>query len=89
MICDVLVVDDSSSEEDRRTMMRTFPEFTYIFKPGRDKGHASSLNLILNVIKTRYLLYIEDDWKTIANTVDMITDAMIVLRAPVENPIAQ
>lgn len=28
----------------------------------RNTGHAASMNLILSLVQTRYLLYIEDDW---------------------------
>ncbi|CAM9506285.1 unnamed protein product [Ectocarpus sp. 12 AP-2014] len=62
-ICQVLVVDDGSSPKDRGVMMSAFPQFTYVFKGAGDaKGHAGSMNLVLSLTKTRYLMYVEDDW---------------------------
>lgn len=38
-VCNVLVVDDGSSLEDRRVMMSAFPSFTYVFKgEGDERG---------------------------------------------------
>ncbi|CAM9444595.1 unnamed protein product, partial [Ectocarpus fasciculatus] len=63
-ICQVLVVDDGSSPKDRGVMMSAFPQFTYVFKGAGDTkaGHAGSMNIILSLTKTRYLMYVEDDW---------------------------
>ena len=61
-VCDVLVVDDSSSEEDRAVMVSSFPDFTFIMKEEGERGHAKSMNVIMDSVKTRFLMYVEDDW---------------------------
>jgi len=62
LIAAVLVVDDSSSAIDRQAMMDIYPSFTYIYKSMTDTGHASSLNILIRLIRTRYFIYLEDDW---------------------------
>lgn len=57
-----LCVDDNSSPEDRKKMQETYPFFDFIFKEESAKGHAKSLNLIWNNVKTDYILHFEDDW---------------------------
>ncbi|GMH71477.1 hypothetical protein TL16_g05659 [Triparma laevis f. inornata] len=61
-VCSFLVVDDSSAESDRQEMMARYPSFNFVWKAGEDRGHAKSMNLIMNLVETRYLLYLEDDW---------------------------
>ena len=61
-ICTFLVVDDSSPEEERREMESRYPSFTFVWKRPEDRGHARSMNAILSMVETRYLLYLEDDW---------------------------
>lgn len=90
-ICEVIVVDDSSSLDDRMHMINDFPHLTYVLKPPSDKGHAKSMNLIQRLTKTRYLFYIEDDWKSLNNIDLVIQEAMITLRDETitNNPVAQ
>lgn len=58
-----ICIDDNSSEKDRSTMKKMYPFFEFIFKDEIDKGHAKSLNIILDKVDTKYLLLFEDDWK--------------------------
>jgi GR25 family glycosyltransferase involved in LPS biosynthesis len=58
-----LCVDDNSSEEDREKMKKNYPFFEFYFKGKHDKGHARSMNIIKNSVKTPYIFHIEDDWK--------------------------
>ena len=90
-VCDVLVIDDNSSIDDRTKMMSEYPDLTFVMKPVSDKGHAKSMNIIQGLTKTRYLLYIEDDWKSITDINIVIKQAMIVLRDENDqnNPVAQ
>lgn len=53
-VAEVVVVDDMSSAIDRMTMMSLYPMFSFIMKPARLRGHANSLNLLLNRVRTRY-----------------------------------
>lgn len=40
-VCEVFVVDDGSSKEDRMRMIEAFPRFMYLFKaPGEDQKGA-------------------------------------------------
>jgi hypothetical protein len=65
VIREILVVDDGSSVDDWESMKRQFPEFR--FAKARGAGHAASLNLMLSMIRTRFLLYLEDDWRFLPN----------------------
>jgi len=63
LISTYLLVDDNSSEEDRALMKEKYPFFQFIWKEPSQSGHASSLNIILKEVKTKYVLQWEDDWK--------------------------
>lgn len=66
LITDWICVDDNSSEEDRQQMRLLYPFFNFCFKNQSDKGHAKSMNIILNYVQSPYLLHIEDDWEFIS-----------------------
>ena len=57
-----LCIDDNSSEEDRRVMKERYPFFEFILKTPEERGHAKSLNIMLEQVKTRHILLLEDDW---------------------------
>ncbi|GMI07997.1 hypothetical protein TrVE_jg13318 [Triparma verrucosa] len=82
-ICAFLVVDDSSSEQDRLEMQSRYPSFNFYWKSEDEKGHAKSMNIILNLVKTRYLMYLEDDWQFLvppsSGPTRLITEPMTVL----------
>lgn len=71
-------VDDNSSEEDREKMKRLYPFFTFYLKTYEEKGHPQSLNIIRNIVKTPYILHIEDDWKFFVRR-NYITDSLDIL----------
>ena len=57
----VLVVDDSSSAEDRKRMK---DEFSFITLACHDrKSHAHSLNIIRDRVQTDFIFMFEDDWE--------------------------
>jgi len=58
-----LVIDDQSSEEDRKIMKERYNFFNFIFKTKEEKGHAKSLNIMLKNVKTKYIFMFEDDWE--------------------------
>lgn len=58
-----LCVDDNSSDADRKRMKELYPFFTFIWKTPEQKGHAKSMNLILEHVSTPYLFHMEDDWQ--------------------------
>lgn len=60
-----LVVDDNSSQEDRRKMKDLYPFFNFYMKTPEEKGHRESMNIIwnkLNELKPTYWIQMEDDW---------------------------
>ncbi|TYZ68258.1 hypothetical protein PybrP1_005294 [[Pythium] brassicae (nom. inval.)] len=63
--CAVLVVDDNSSAADRRAMRARVPSESveFLFKSPEQRGHAKSLNLGLKRVRSRYVVYLEDDWE--------------------------
>lgn len=56
----VTVVDDSSSESDRRELQTKYPFIQLITH--EKKNHAHSLNIIRESVKSDYILMFEDDW---------------------------
>ena len=84
-VCRVIVVDDGSPLEERAAMLEEFGEFEYVMKPSHPErgGHAESMNIIAAMVQTRYLFYVEDDWRFLADERDAATaldDALVVLR---------
>lgn len=57
-----ICIDDNSSDTERKVMKQTFPFFDFIYKNIDSKGHAKSMNILLDVIKTKYVIQYEDDW---------------------------
>lgn len=61
-----LVVDDNSSQEDRKEMINLYPFIDYIMKPIDKKGHMNSMNIIYDKLKKlnkfKYWIHIEDDF---------------------------
>lgn len=63
MITRYICVDDNSSEEDRIKMKTNYPFFEFVMKDQSNKGHIESMNIIIDMVKTPYLIHIEDDMK--------------------------
>ena len=78
LITDWVIIDDNSSEEDRREMKRLYPFFRYILKDKSDIGHPRSMNIMKKNLKTPYLFLLEDDWKFFVKN-DYITRCLKVL----------
>ena len=57
-----LCIDDNSSDEDRDIMKEKYPFFDFILKNKEQKGHAKSLNIMLDNVSTKYIFLFEDDW---------------------------
>ena len=47
----------------RTKMVERNPNFTFIFKNETERGHAHSMNILMERVKTEYFVYIEDDWE--------------------------
>src|SRR3989344_1825349 len=65
LIDEWIVVDDNSSEEDRKKMKENYPFIKYIFKDETNKGHPESMNIIRDyaISRYKYLFHMEDDWR--------------------------
>lgn len=74
-----ICIDDNSSEADREEMERLYPFFEFIFKTPENKGHPKSMNMILNTVKTPYLLHLEDDWSFFSKT-NIVSNCMSILK---------
>eukprot|EP00121_Abeoforma_whisleri_P011211 Awhi_evm6s10337 len=63
LIYEWIVIDDNSSEKDRQEMRDTYPFIRFICKTEKEKGHATSLNILFNEVQTPYIFHMEDDWQ--------------------------
>lgn len=60
-----IVIDDNSSLEDNHRILELSSKVnipSIVMHKNITKGHAQSLNLMMVLCKTKYLLIIEDDW---------------------------
>lgn len=62
IIREFICIDDNSSTKDREEMIKRYPFFTFIMKTESQKGHQKSMNMLYDVIKTKYNIHFEDDW---------------------------
>lgn len=81
-----ICIDDNSSETDRQGMRNLYPFFDFIFKDQADKGHARSMNMLLDAVRTPYWVHLEDDWHFLVKT-DCISRAQAILDC--ESSVAQ
>jgi hypothetical protein len=86
LIDEFICIDDNSSDEDRETMKKLYPFFKFILKRPDDKGHVKSMNMIVDIVKTKYLLHMEDDW-LFTYKYDFITKAMEIFNQPTLIPL--
>ena len=74
-----VVIDDNSSEADRAAMKARFPFFEYVLKGPEKKGHAISMNMVLDLTEDcSMVLHTEDDWDF--NTPFAVGDAAVLIR---------
>ena len=71
-------IDDNSSDADRARMKEIYPFIEFIFKNEDDKGHARSMNILLEAVTTPWWLHLEDDWHFFV-TADYVTRAISIL----------
>lgn len=57
-----MIVDDNSSDEDRKKMKELYSFCQFYDKNIQEKGHPRSMNIITKSVKTPYLFHMEDDW---------------------------
>ena len=73
-----ICVDDGSSAADRERMVERYPFFEFVFKRPTDKGHARSMNLLVDLVDSPWWLHLEDDWHFFAPD-SYVTKAQAVL----------
>lgn len=78
LISQWICIDDNSSEEDRESMKQKYPFFDFIFKNINDKGHPESLQIITSIVKTPYLIHVEDD-RALVDKKNYISDMIDIL----------
>lgn len=90
-VCEVLVFDSLSPESNRARMISDFPQFNFVFIPEQDRGHAKTLNKILKLAKSSYLMYIDDTWEPMGDVDERIKRAHLLMEAGIalRMPIAQ
>jgi hypothetical protein len=68
LIKEWLVIDDHSSANDIKVMTEKYPFLNIIVKDtDESKGHAISMNMIIDHVKTKFVMHFEDDWKCMEN----------------------
>lgn len=74
-----VVIDDNSCHSDREAMRARFPFFEYILKGPEKRGHAISMNMVLDATQDcSMVLHTEDDWDF--NTPFAVGDAAVLIR---------
>lgn len=66
LIDEFFIVDDNSSEEDRKKMKELYPFVNFYFKDQKEKGHIKSMNIIRSYVLSKgyeYMFHLEDDWR--------------------------
>lgn len=75
-----ICVDDNSAPADRELMKQKYPFFTFVWKTPDQKGHAQSMNILMDRIETPFVFHMEDDWEFF-RTGAYIQDCLEVLHA--------
>jgi len=57
-----ICIDDGSSDDDLAAMRSRYPFFEFIIKQPDERGHARSMNRLLEEVATPYWLHLEDDY---------------------------
>ncbi len=58
-----IIIDDNSSDKDRKFMKERYPFIRFIYKDESTKGHPKSMNMFLDEVKTPYVFNLEDDFE--------------------------
>ncbi|MEP6701696.1 MAG: glycosyltransferase, partial [Betaproteobacteria bacterium] len=57
-----ICIDDGTDAATLERLVQRYPFFEFICKTRANKGHARSMNILLETIATPYWLHLEDDW---------------------------
>lgn len=63
LVKDWILIDDQSNSEDIHEIKNRYPFMRIVCKKIRDKGHPQSMNILLDMVKTKYAMSWEDDWE--------------------------
>ena len=88
LIDEYICVDDNSTEKDREEMKKLYPFFKWIFKTPEQKGHVESMNMIIQNVKTDYLIHLEDDWLFLVKD-NYITNGLEILNQTTINALCK
>jgi hypothetical protein len=89
IVCQVIIVDDGSSPESRLQMMSEYPQFTFVFKSNQEYGLSNTLNTMVQLSKSQYLLYSSDAWEPIAHDDHHLKQALAIMKNHPEKKMAQ
>jgi GT2 family glycosyltransferase len=84
LIKEFIIIDDNSSDADREAMKEKYPDFKFILKNPEQKGHSKSLNMIPDLVETKYFLNWEDDTEFL-HPKNYVTDAINILESDQAN----
>ena len=73
-----ICIDDGSAPADRDRMQERYPFFEFVWKPADDRGHASSMNRLAELVDTPYWLHLEDDWQFVVPKA-YVTESRVIL----------
>lgn len=76
MVSRITCCDDSSSEDDRLIMRKTYPNVNYIYS--EDKGQDKSIIKLINILEAKYVLWWEDDF-TIIKKLPLISRSLNII----------
>lgn len=89
LVCQVIIVDDLSSREARIKMLTTYPQFTFVFKALHETGSVETLNTIVRLSSSRFLLYMSDAWNPVSADDYHLRQALAILKGDATKTVAQ
>jgi GR25 family glycosyltransferase involved in LPS biosynthesis len=57
-----ICIDDNPTEEDRDDIKFQYPFFEFYYKTLEENGNLNSMNIIQSLVKTPYILHLEEGW---------------------------
>lgn len=73
-----LCIDDNSSVADQKEMETLYPFFEFVWKSSNQKGHPKSMQMLTSLVKTPFLIHIEDD-RMLINKRHYVKDMLDIL----------
>ena len=80
LVCEVLVVDDSSSIAARTKMINDYPSFNFVFIPNQEQGGlARALNTMTRMSKSRFFLFLDSTFVSTSADDEHLRKAITIL----------